>query len=255
MSYSQTPERLAYETRNKEVTTSKLREALTKTLWTRLDSGLVSLKQKVNCQCQCGKVREVRVRELIVGQSMCCRSCSTRLRMAKTPYAVRVQHAKKASVAAAEALAKREDPLVLQYGEGAVSTVLHTLSSAKQRCNNPNCNQYGDYGLRGIKFLFPSVRAGGEWVLTNIGPRPEGRYSLDRIDNNRHYEAGNLRWATYSDQARNKRVYTRTKNGERIRTLQAQRPDLTYETIRLWIKQGASDEDILGRVKYDRSSL
>lgn len=175
--------------------------------------------------------------------------------MAKVPYADRIQRAKKASVAAAEACARREDPLVLQYGRNVVSTVLHTLSSAKQRCNNPNCNQYGDYGLRGIKFLFPSVRAGAEWVLANIGPRPEGRYSLDRIDNNRHYEAGNLRWATYSEQARNKRVYTRTKNGERIRTLQTQRPDLTYETIRLWIKQGASDEDILGRVKYDRSSL
>lgn len=175
--------------------------------------------------------------------------------MARVPKEERITLAKKASVAAAQAAAKRVDPLVARWGDHAVKSVLNTLSGAKQRCTNPNCNQYGDYGLRGIEFAFPSVRAGAEWVLENIGPRPTGRYSLDRIDNDRHYEPGNLRWATYSEQARNKRAYRRTRDGERIRSLMKQRNDLTYETVRSWIKQGLTDEEILGRTKYARTCV
>lgn len=175
--------------------------------------------------------------------------------MLSLPKEQRVAMAKTASVAAVAAIAQRDDPLVSAFGEPAVKCVLSALSGAKQRCTNPNNNQYGDYGLRGIEFRFPTVRTGAEWVLANLGPRPAGRYSLDRIDNNRHYEAGNLRWATYAEQARNKRVYRRTKAGERIRTLLVQRPDLTYETVRLWVKQGATDDEILGRKKYARTGV
>lgn len=163
--------------------------------------------------------------------------------------------AKAASVAAVTAMAQREDPIKAEFGVAEVKRVANTLSGAKQRCTNPACNQYVDYGLRGIEFRFPSIRAGTEWVLMNIGPRPEGRYSLDRIDNNRHYEPGNLRWASYSEQARNKRAYRRTRAGERIRSIMVARPDLTYETVRLWIKQGATDDEILGRQKYARSCV
>lgn len=103
--------------------------------------------------------------------------------------------------------------------------------------------------------MFPTRRAFAEWVLDNLGSKPTADHSLDRIDNNRGYEPGNLRWATREEQARNKRPYRRTQNGERIRKLKEARPDLTYETIRLWITQGASDEDIIQRKKYARSSI
>ena len=164
--------------------------------------------------------------------------------------------AKKASDAAAAVAAARvrNDPYVAKYG--ADFGYARRLGAAvKQRCNNPNSLGYSNYGGRGIGFGFPSVRAFAEWVMDNLGAKPSTTHSLDRIDNNRGYEPGNLRWATRAEQARNKRAYRRTNNGERIRRLKADRPDLTYETLRLWVLQGATDAEILGRTKYARTGV
>ncbi|MGY1602369.1 hypothetical protein [Geodermatophilus sp. SYSU D00815] len=43
-----------------------------------------------------------------------------------------------------------------------------------------------------------------EWVRVNLGPRPRGA-SLDRIDNDRGYLPGNLKWSTAAQQASNRR--------------------------------------------------
>ncbi len=75
---------------------------------------------------------------------------------------------------------------------------------AKSRCTNQNSQRWYTHGGRGIKFLFNNF---GEFFEA-VGPRPDGM-TLDRIDNDGHYEAGNIRWATPSQQCSNRRNYTR----------------------------------------------
>lgn len=72
---------------------------------------------------------------------------------------------------------------------------------ARQRCINPKLKSYRHYGGRGIEFRFTSF----EHFMDAVGPRPSPRHSLDRIDNEGHYEPGNVRWATTEQQANNKR--------------------------------------------------
>lgn len=72
------------------------------------------------------------------------------------------------------------------------------------RCENPKMVSYRDYGGRGIsvcerwRHSFASFRE-------DVGPRPSSRHSLDRVDCNGNYEPGNVRWATSSQQNRNRR--------------------------------------------------
>lgn len=75
--------------------------------------------------------------------------------------------------------------------------------SAKARCTRPSNIGWKNYGGRGIEFRFKSFAE----FYEHVGPRPAGM-SLDRIDPNGHYEIGNVRWATYSEQIANRRKYS-----------------------------------------------
>lgn len=207
-------------------------------------------------RCQCGTEKKFRVSDIIDGTKKC-PSCASKENAAKTPPEARRDRAIKASQAALEVNIKRleSDPLRMRFGYEQLELVSKIGIGAKGRCTNKNNAAYLNYGGRGIEFRFPTIRSFAEWVLINLGPRPSGAHSIDRIDNNAHYEPGNLRWATNVEQARNKRAYKRTVKGERIRELQKQRPDLTYETLRTWINQGRSDDEILQKVKYARTGV
>ena len=77
---------------------------------------------------------------------------------------------------------------------------------AKQRCQNPKCKRYAEYGGRGIEFRFTSFQE----FLAELGKCPRGK-SLDRINNNGHYEKGNVRWATKKQQYHSRRAWNWAK--------------------------------------------
>lgn len=85
-----------------------------------------------------------------------------------------------------------------------------------RRCENPRHRAYPYYGGRGIR-VCARWRASYAAFLADMGRRPSPRHQLDRIDNEGHYEPGNVRWATREEQQRNTRA-TRwvVVHGERL---------------------------------------
>jgi hypothetical protein len=75
----------------------------------------------------------------------------------------------------------------------------------KDRCTNPNNAGWHKYGARGITFEFESPKAAAQYMLT-LGPRPTPQHSIDRIDNDKGYAVGNLRWASRVEQQANSRT-------------------------------------------------
>jgi hypothetical protein len=83
----------------------------------------------------------------------------------------------------------------------------------RARCNYPSQQNWKHYGGRGIK-VDPAWEASFDvfraYVLTTIGDHPGKGWSIDRIDNDGHYEPGNIRWATQQEQVANSRRATKT---------------------------------------------
>jgi len=85
--------------------------------------------------------------------------------------------------------------------------------SIKQRCNNPKHVSYKNYGARGINLSdeLKSFIDFRDYVTSLPNYDPETK-SLDRIDPNKGYEKGNLRWVDYNTQTANQRFSGKGKN-------------------------------------------
>lgn len=144
----------------------------------------------VRCACECGRNTVVRHVYLKNGHTT---SCGCRKAEAR-----------------AEALARRR--LVAVTG-----TPEHVAWIAMiGRCHSGTNRNFHNYGARGIR-VCPEWRTSFHAFLSHVGHRPSKAHSIDRIDNNRGYEPGNVRWATMAQQQNNKRgLRLLTYNGETL---------------------------------------
>lgn len=93
-------------------------------------------------------------------------------------------------------------PVLHGQSSNGASPTYRSWRSMRRRINNSRQIGYKNYGGRGIKIT-------PEWddfrnFLRDMGERPSDA-TLDRIDPNGDYEPSNCRWASPTDQARNKR--------------------------------------------------
>jgi hypothetical protein len=123
-------------------------------------------------KCICGKLGSSRVNDILLGKSTSCGCIQKKLtsKRFKKHGMVRNQEYK-------------------------------AYYSAKTRCKSKKYHAYKDYGGRGIEFKFKSF----EEFYQELGPKPHETYQLDRIDNNGHYEKGNVRWVTPKQNSNNRR--------------------------------------------------
>jgi hypothetical protein len=71
------------------------------------------------------------------------------------------------------------------------------------RCRNPNDPMFQHYGGRGIQVCDRWQRF--ETFLSDMGPRPQAM-SLERLDNTVGYTPENCKWATQTEQNRNRSI-------------------------------------------------
>lgn len=198
------------------------------------------------CRCDCGAELWVRWADLRTQTS--CKLCAA----SRNSSAFAASPAGLASLRERAVAGGRAAAAVNTKWTAAERRVARILAAAYQRCTNPSNARFADYGARGIKFLFDSREAATRWVVDNLG-LPAPGLTLDRIDNARHYEPGNLRWATRLEQARNRRGY---KNAvPLLKQARALRPDLSDTQLRVLLKRGLSLNDIKQWVKYASSRV
>jgi len=131
------------------------------------------------CQCECGCVKTVRGGHLRKGATQSCGCLNRELSSER-----KITHG------------LRHDPLYRLW------------NNVKDRTTNPNNPKYQHYGGRGIKMhpkWLEDVESFIKYILNALGPKPSPKHTLDRIDNDEDYVPGNLRWATASQQLKNRR--------------------------------------------------
>lgn len=131
---------------------------------------------KVHVRCECGVENYVRNSALVSGDNVGCMRCTRARYNTLIPFEVRRR-------------------------------LLGRISHILIRCLDETNVDFPDYGGRGIKVVSEWVLDRGEFLayLLTLPGWDNPKLMIDRINNEGHYEPGNLRFADNKTQANNRR--------------------------------------------------
>lgn len=134
-----------------------------------------------------------------------------------------------------------------RWPDGCGSSEYRSWEQMKARCYNVKATSYEQYGGRGIR-VCTEWRLSFPTFLRDMGRKPAGRHTLERLDSSRGYEPANCVWATPTAQTRN-RSNTRllTVGGVTLPIAEwAERADIKLVTLRSRLTT-LSPEDAIAR--------
>lgn len=167
------------------------------------------------CRCDCGKEAEVIASHLVSGNTSSCGCLQREVKPTRT--------------------------------HGLSGTAEYKVwQSMKRRCSNPKESGYHRYGGRGIRVCDRWVNSFVNFIQ-DMGNRPTNLHSIERIDNNGHYDPSNCKWALKSEQANNTRQNRFLEfQGIRLTLTQwADRVGLNRDCLRGRLDKGWSVEEAL----------